>query len=771
MKRQISLLAIALLFVLPSLAQIRPDALPPSVPGNVTLSLDEYNRLLALANRPGKKSEVPPVPYVLKHAELKLRVVDDDVLGSIQFDGETLGSNVTKVPLVTGMTILDARHGAKPLPLLVENGTHTAILPGESEFAVSLDAGLPVAIEAGRASFVLPIPSAGSVRLTLRVPGERTNVQLNHGIITHRASLGGNTEIEATLVPGQTASVWWNTREVVAPAVPREIRFLSDVKTLVSVTESDLQIAALADLNVVQGEAEQFLVAVPDGFEVTAVNGPTLESSEVQNGVLNLKVARHGPGAYQFLISYERPISDSKAASPILRFKDAQRETGEVLVEGQGTLELAARESGGLKRLDIKEVNPYLRALSRYSLQAAFRYHRQPNETPALALEWTRFPDSSVLAAIAERATVTTLVTPEGRSLTEVKLTIKNQAQPFLKVELPAGASILTAEVSGEKVKPVQGADGNRVPLLRAGFRPAGAYTVSFVFLHAGTPFAKKGDSNISLPKMDVPIGVLEWELFLPDQFKVKDFSGDAIAAALVPGEFDLYAKLESDGAAGGSFHAAAGVGGATGGVMGGIVAALPLNGRNFEALSTPAAGMALARGQLGGYVFDPSGAVIPNAQVVIQNLATNSMWSAETTADGSWLVLGLPSGNYQITATAPWFQATRQNFSYDDANPHAYRISLDVGTSTQTIMVEASPVELNTSASTLQPKDKKHKVAAAPPAPPPAASANVFNLQQRVAGVLPIAVDVPRAGTSYRFIRPLVVNEETKLAFNYKTK
>jgi hypothetical protein len=35
--------------------------------------------------------------------------------------------------------------------------------------------------------------------------------------------------------------------------------------------------------------------------------------------------------------------------------------------------------------------------------------------------------------------------------------------------------------------------------------------------------------------------------------------------------------------------------------------------------------------------------------------------------------------------------------------------------------------------------------------------------LQQRVAGVLPIAVDVPRAGTSYRFIRPLVVNEEIR--------
>jgi hypothetical protein len=186
--RHLLLLGISIVLAWPSFAQLRSDALPPA-PGNVTLSLDEYNRLLALANRPGKKSEAPPALYVLKQADLKLRVVNDDVLGSIQFEGETLGSNATKVPLTSGMTILDARHGGKPLPLLLESGTHTAILPGESEFAVSVDAGLPLAIETGRASFTLPVPTAGSVRLSLTVPGERTNVQLNHGIIT-RQSVG-----------------------------------------------------------------------------------------------------------------------------------------------------------------------------------------------------------------------------------------------------------------------------------------------------------------------------------------------------------------------------------------------------------------------------------------------------------------------------------------------------------------------------------------------------------------------------------------------------
>src|SRR5438552_2477581 len=213
----------------------------------------------------------------------------------------------------------------------------------------------------------------------------------------------------------------------------------------------------------------------------------------------------------------------------------SQHDAGDVLVEGAGTIELTATESGGLKRMDCQEGNRYRRPLWGLPMQAAFRYHKQPNEKPALALEWTRFPDSSVLAAIAERAVVTTLVTTEGRSLTEIRLTIKNQAQPFLKVALPQGASILSAEVAGEKVKPVEGPDGNRVPLLRAGFRPTDSYTVSFVFMHSGAPFAKKGGSDLSLPKMDVPINLLQWEVFLPEQYKVKDFGGDAIAANLLP--------------------------------------------------------------------------------------------------------------------------------------------------------------------------------------------------------------------------------------------
>jgi len=745
MKNLTKRVLIALLFASAAAvsAQERMIAPPPPT-GNVTLPLEEYNRLLALANKPPKKTDAPPLNYVIKRAELKLRVPGVTVLGTVQLDGETFTKGSIKVPLVTGMTVLDARLENKPLPLQSEGPAHTAVLPGASDFAVTLEAGLPLAIDAGRASFNLPVPAASSARLTLAVPGEHTNVRISSGIITARNSANGQTTVEATLVPGQSTTIWWTTREVSAPAVPREVRFLSNVKTLVSVSESDLRIAALADITVVQGEPSQFVIALPAGYELTSATGAALDSSEVQSGSLILKLAAGNLKSYQFLVSMEKPINATQVDVPFLSFKDTQRETGEILVEGGGTIELTAKESGGLKRMDVKEVNPYLRSLVRFPMQAAFRYHKQPSESPSLALEWVRFPDSSVLAAIAERAVITTLVTSQGKSLTEVKLTVRNQAQPFLKVALPQGATILSAEVAGEKVKPVQGADGNRVPLLRPNFRPSGSYEVSFVFIHSGSPFAKKGGSELSLPKMDVPINLMQWEVFLPEQYKVKDFGGDAIAANLVPASFSF------DGA-------------------GGYVAA-DSNGTVAKSGTNTYHPLSLLTGQIGGYVTDSSGATVANAQVTVQQLDFGVTRTTTTDAEGRWVVSSIPSGRVKVTVAGNGFHSTVREGSYEADRPAEMDATMQVGATMEMVTVTAGISSLETSMAQFgRISEKKAKETAQRQELVP--SVNVSNFQRRVAGVLPVAVDVPHAGNSYRFVRPLVLDEETKVTFTYKTK
>src|SRR5271169_215687 len=253
----------------PVFAAQEKSTLPLPDSGNVTLTLDEYNKLMELAAKPPKKSDLAPLPYSIKHADVTLHIENDGVRGTVQLEGEIFRKGVSKVPLTTGMTVLDAHQNGKGVALLQENGTHMALLPGPGDFSVALDTGLPLRIEAGRASFSLPAPTAGSVQLSLVIPGDHTLANISPGIITSRKSENGHTAIEATLVPGQPANIWWATREAVTPPVPREVRFLSDVKTLVSVSEAEMRVAVLADITVVQGEPSQFHVDVPEGFEVT----------------------------------------------------------------------------------------------------------------------------------------------------------------------------------------------------------------------------------------------------------------------------------------------------------------------------------------------------------------------------------------------------------------------------------------------------------------------------------------------------------------------
>lgn len=700
-------------------------ALPLPASGNVTLPLDEYNRLVDMAGKPVKKPDTAPLSYAIQSADLKFQVAGEAATGAIQLDGEVFRKGATLVPLISGLTILDARQKGAELPLVQAGGTHSAVLPGPAEFSVTLDAGLAVSVEAGRASLKLPVPAAGVARLTLSIPGDHTVVNLNPGLITARHSANGQTTVEATLVPGQPATIWWAVREVVPQqAVPREVRFLSDVKTLVSVSEAELSLTALADITVVQGDPSHFGIALPPGYEVTGVTGTTLDTSDVQPGLLTLRVQNAAQRSHQFLISLAKANTDPKAEVPILSLTGAQRETGEVLVEGEGAMELAAKESGSLKRMDVKEVSNYLRDLARNSLHAAFRYHRQAAESPGLSLTWLRFPDSNVLAAVAQDAEVTTMVTSDGKSLTEVKLTVRNQAQPFLKVSLPAGASIVSADVAGQRVKPVQGADGNRVPLLRSGFRPAGEYTVSFVYMDSGAPFAKKGGSELALPKMDVPVGLVRWEVFLPERYKVTNFGGDVVSADRMPED----------------------------------------SGRRDAVVPTINVG-SLFPGQLGGLVTDPTGAVVSSAHVTVVDLASRAVKKADTDVNGRWVVSNVISGKIRVNVSSTGFQSWESMVDYNSYNPGWIPTTLRIAAMTESVVVTASAETVGSLNSRVAPPPPKQEPQAAP------ASANVVNLQKRVAGVLPIAIDVPRAGTSFRFVRPLVVDEETKVTFSYKTK
>jgi hypothetical protein len=190
-----------------------PERVAPGLSGTVTLTLTEYNRLAELAARKPKPPEPPPLPFVLSRAAFKLRVDNESMSGTLDIDGEVLQKGPTKVPLASGLTVLEAQQSQKPIPLMQEGSTHTAVVTGPGTFSVSLSVASALTVEAGRAAFTLPSPPAGSALLSLEIPGNHASVHVEPGLITQQTAPNDRTIVEATLEPGKPARVWWTTEK------------------------------------------------------------------------------------------------------------------------------------------------------------------------------------------------------------------------------------------------------------------------------------------------------------------------------------------------------------------------------------------------------------------------------------------------------------------------------------------------------------------------------------------------------------------------------
>ena len=614
-------------------AQTPPRPADPA--RTVTLPLNEYNRLLDQANRPDAGPPIPPVPAVLTGAELRIRVDRDAVRGVFNLTGDVLRTGIHRVHLLTGGTLVDGAMAGRPLPLVTDGTNHSALLLGPGPFGVTLEWGGALTFTPGRASFTLPVPPAGTARAVIDLPGEQADVRLSAGLVTRRSSAGGRTSVEATLDPGAATTVSWSMRDSAPVANAREVRTIAEVYTLVTLGESDVRMVTLADLTVVQGEPATATVRIPAGYELTTLTGNSFETYTERERVITLTLSNPSARRHQFLLGLERPHEGGSFSltTDLVTLPGVQREQGEIALEGTGTLELAVAERAGLHRIDVREINSALQSLSRQSVLSAFRYQSSSGaEPPAVALDVKRFDNAGVIAAVADRATATTLVTSEGRALTEIVLHIQNRAQPFLKVALPKGASMVSVEVAGQSAKPALGTDGTRVPLLRPGFKPQGPYDVSFVYLHDGTPFARKGNVQMALPTMDIPVSLVEWEVFVPERYEAKPVGGNVIARTV----YDIVA--------GGAPRAES-------------------RSRVVMSTSERVSDSADSRaGTIAGRVRDAAGGVLPGVTVQVSSASlVEKTRTAVTDSNGGFQIAALPPGVYSLAMALPGFTSIRQ--------------------------------------------------------------------------------------------------------------
>jgi hypothetical protein len=110
-----------------------------------------------------------------------------------------------------------------------------------------------------------------------------------------------------------------------------------------------------------------------------------------------------------------------------------------------------------------------------------------------------------------------------------------------------------------------------------------------------------------------------------------------------------------------------------------------------------------ISTGSILGTVADQSGSVIPGAQVTILNKNTGQQLRLKTNSAGAYNSGPLTPGDYTVRIEAPGFATSEINVTVQVANTTSGNATLEVGSATTRIEVEAAGVQVNTEQATVQ--------------------------------------------------------------------
>jgi hypothetical protein len=102
--------------------------------------------------------------------------------------------------------------------------------------------------------------------------------------------------------------------------------------------------------------------------------------------------------------------------------------------------------------------------------------------------------------------------------------------------------------------------------------------------------------------------------------------------------------------------------------------------------------------GRIKGTITDPTGAVLPNAQVTATNQSTGVKYQTTSNGSGEYLFPQLPVGTYNIAASVTGFKSfSASGIVINIDQEYVEAIKLQAGSTSDTVEVEADAVQVNT--------------------------------------------------------------------------
>jgi hypothetical protein len=598
----------------------------PAPEGWVVLPIDEYRALRALAIPEPPTPAPPPVDATVTRVDYDLRVVGEAVAGRALLTIDVLRDGWVKVPIPAGLLVRDARIDGQPVPL-VEGPPAHVLLSRTGRMVLSLDISLPLGAASGAESIALPPSPAALSRAALTLPRGGVELTVTGGFVSERSESATESKWIALGRANQPLGFSWK-RKADDRRAEQPLKFRARVASVVGLGEEVSSSASTVRVEVQQGLAREISLAIPGGLVINQVNGATVADWDIKGALLRVRLLDPVSTELSFVVVGESRLpADGDITVPIVRVPAAERETGGVAVSVLGAGEIEKHQIRGLEPGDVSDLADVVAGRESPSM-VAFRLRPVSGAEPrSLQVSVRRYTPQAVLIANIEEARYRALAAEDGLFLVEAHYAVRNNQRSFLKVTLPARATIWSASVAGKAVRPGV-AEGQAVLLAlekgRAG-EDAPTFVVRLTYLQPVDSWTNQARAHLELPAVDLPVSRTGVELHHSPRFRVE----------LQPGTF----RLESDpGVFAEALRAAQGVGfGLSGGIASAGIPPPPASAPAApSALKAPVA-MDGAKELIDRYRNEGGGRTVKGAlpvEVAFPSLGPSMFMASELTAE-----------------------------------------------------------------------------------------------------------------------------------------
>lgn len=619
-------------------AALRADDRP--FPGEVVLPLKDYLALVESAEAADKAREqrvaqqAAPVAEVVSQ-RTSVRIEDGEARVTSGFEVLVQGhpKQPVTLPLAGFPASAEVRREGRPAPdaavSAVPGGRGGVLLvaPAAGRYEVEVRGQAPLESFGGTNRLAFPPAAAPVAVLELDLPAD-AGWSVPGGVVVEESERDGRRRIVLAAQRGESQALELRRRFDSSEA--GKLLAQSVVLTLFQLRPEGPRRHDVVLYEVSRGALGSFDVALPPGVEVELA--ATDEGTAVPvagSGRLTVHRHRQLQGTGYLVLTSTPPagiVTDGTAVGfvdPGLDIRDVR--ASYLAVASSIAADVRPQPEASWARVDLEDLPPSLReALQVVDLAAAWRL---ANESPGIRLAVSALPPAPSLDLVVRRRETTTLLTVDGTLLHRDRFTLGpvTGTGAALDLVLPAGATLWSASVGNQPVRPLERGGTVSVPL---GFESGREAVVEVVAVLDRAIPPGRSALGMDLPQVTAPVLDHRWRLLLPEGPRYRFKDGDLRPTA----EGDAVVRRVEDRIS---------VGGNESGVQKTLVAHGP--GGNSA---------------ITGRVVDDQGSLLPGVTLTLTSSAFSNRIVQVSDAQGRFRFIALPPGDYTLKAELEGFSS-----------------------------------------------------------------------------------------------------------------